>query len=630
MAISTQVLVLVLILQCVPLLRSLRMIRFVAPQGSARTRSAGAGTSALSLANCAGWSSRYSHSYRHSNSNGYGNRYGVARVPLYLCSGSSVGRGRDSMVSTSSAAADKLARTYSARLSSNSPGEKLPHSNSYGYRNDTSLAASTATHPAPSDWQGRAVALPSKGAGGRVTIDIPSEAELQMLENELTSGKWASPAFIPLGGKTHMADTVSSKAVDRAAAISAGTATSSAATVVKPKAAVASKSQPKKAASSNSSSTKSIATVVTTVARAREVLRAMQTYPDAIWACDTEVAMLDVKKQGPVGNGKVVCVSLYGGDHIDFDRFAAHPSSSNVGTALFIDNMQEEGVLEVFKEWFEDSSVKKVWHNYGFDRHVLFNEGVDARGFAGDTMHMARLFDTSRDKGVAGGEGYSLASLSEDFFSNNLYSGGNKDKGGGSSASKVFDSRLVKTSMKELFGVAKLKKDGEESKVKVLPEILDIHTNTTGQRDLWIEYSAKDAIATWWIRDTLETKLLSMHWVVDGKILGNMYDFYKRYLVDFGELLTDLERVGIKVDTKNHLKEAERLARIERNRLEQVFLKWARQFCDNIEYLNIASTVQMQQLLFGTYEGGVLVESEKVFYMNLSSVLILDYLCSFS
>eukprot|EP00954_Amorphochlora_amoebiformis_P016232 1271894-Amorphochlora_amoeboformis.AAC.1 len=25
----------------------------------------------------------------------------------------------------------------------------------------------------------------------------------------------------------------------------------------------------------------------------------------------------------------------------------------------------------------------QVWHNYGFDRHVLYNEGIDARGFAG-------------------------------------------------------------------------------------------------------------------------------------------------------------------------------------------------------------------------------------------------------
>lgn len=32
-----------------------------------------------------------------------------------------------------------------------------------------------------------------------------------------------------------------------------------------------------------------------------------------------------------------------------------------------------------------------------------------------------------------------------------------------------------------------------------------------------------------------------------------MFDFYDKYLKDFGELLTDMERVGIKVDTTGML-----------------------------------------------------------------------------
>ncbi len=40
--------------------------------------------------------------------------------------------------------------------------------------------------------------------------------------------------------------------------------------------------------------------------------------------------------------------------------------------------------------------LEQVWHNYGFDRHVLANLGIYGRGFAGDTMHMARLYDASR------------------------------------------------------------------------------------------------------------------------------------------------------------------------------------------------------------------------------------------
>ena len=42
------------------------------------------------------------------------------------------------------------------------------------------------------------------------------------------------------------------------------------------------------------------------------------------------------------------------------------------------------------KPWLEDESVLKVWHNYGFDRHVLHNHNVNVMGFGGDTMHMAR------------------------------------------------------------------------------------------------------------------------------------------------------------------------------------------------------------------------------------------------
>ena len=61
------------------------------------------------------------------------------------------------------------------------------------------------------------------------------------------------------------------------------------------------------------------------------------------------------------------------------------------------------------RPWLEDADVLKVWHNYGFDRHVLYNHGVDVVGFGGDTMHMARLWDASR---LAG---YSLAALTEEL-----------------------------------------------------------------------------------------------------------------------------------------------------------------------------------------------------------------------
>jgi hypothetical protein len=54
--------------------------------------------------------------------------------------------------------------------------------------------------------------------------------------------------------------------------------------------------------------------------------------------------------------------------------------------------------------------MKQVWHNYSFDRHVMERLGVAMRGFGGDTMHMARLWDSSRM--VRGG--YSLEALSSE------------------------------------------------------------------------------------------------------------------------------------------------------------------------------------------------------------------------
>lgn len=53
-----------------------------------------------------------------------------------------------------------------------------------------------------------------------------------------------------------------------------------------------------------------------------------------------------------------------------------------------------------------------MWHNYGFDRHLFYNHGIDVRGFGGDTMQMARLYDSGKMFGQ-----YSLASLTAEFGS---------------------------------------------------------------------------------------------------------------------------------------------------------------------------------------------------------------------
>lgn len=67
------------------------------------------------------------------------------------------------------------------------------------------------------------------------------------------------------------------------------------------------------------------------------------------------------------------------------------------GPRLFIDNYADaDGVIMEFKEYLEDQKYLKCFHNYGYDRHIFYNHGIDVQGFGGDTMHMARLFDPSK------------------------------------------------------------------------------------------------------------------------------------------------------------------------------------------------------------------------------------------
>lgn len=164
--------------------------------------------------------------------------------------------------------------------------------------------------------------------------------------------------------------------------------------------------------------------MVRTVADAERVVALLGKVPVSVHhAWDTEVSHIDVKTQGPVGNGRVICASFYCGPEYDF----------GAGPRVWVDNLGEaEGVLNVFADFLKDPTKKKAFHNVSFDRHVLYNHGIDVLGLSADTMHMARMWTTSRSK--AGG--YGLESLSADLLGHR------------------------KVPMKERFAVPKLKKDG--------------------------------------------------------------------------------------------------------------------------------------------------------------------------
>jgi len=307
-------------------------------------------------------------------------------------------------------------------------------------------------------------------------------------------------------------------------------------------------------------------TIVRTVEKAKQVVRVLEAHPEAFHACDTEVAEIDLSSQGPVGNGEVICFSIFSGPDVDFGE--------GPNTALWVEcDTNRKDVLQVFKPWFEDERYKKVWHNYGFDRHVLFNEGINAKGLGGDTMHMARLWDSGRDKGRGG---YGLEALTE----------------------TLLDRK--KEPMKKLFGQPQLRKDGTEGQIKKIPDVRDLQEKPEFRRD-WIKYSSYDAESTWWLRQKLEGHLKEMTWEPLGLPgqKSTMWDFYTTYYVPFGELLTDMEREGIFVDTTNHLRHIELKAKEDREEALRKFRDWAGSIDPAASLINPASTTQLQTFFFG-------------------------------
>jgi hypothetical protein len=48
---------------------------------------------------------------------------------------------------------------------------------------------------------------------------------------------------------------------------------------------------------------------------------------------------------------------------------------------------------------------------------------------------------------------------------------------------------------------------------------------------MWIEYSARDAVATWWVWDKLRSKLKQMEWQVGVGVGVGVEELHKRPLI---------------------------------------------------------------------------------------------------
>lgn len=148
--------------------------------------------------------------------------------------------------------------------------------------------------------------------------------------------------------------------------------------------------------------------------------------------------------------------------------------------------------------------------------------------------------------------------------------------------------------MKTLFGVPILKKDGTPGLKVSLPSVDQLQSAPL-TRPSWIEYSAYDAQGTWLLHERLSSELQEMPWQ-HGLTL---FDFYWRYWRPFGELLTDMERAGIRVDVAERLPKAQAEAQAMRDKKELLFRRWISRHCSDAWYMNLASTTQLQLVFFG-------------------------------
>ncbi|XP_052736256.1 DNA polymerase I A, chloroplastic/mitochondrial isoform X4 [Vigna angularis] len=250
----------------------------------------------------------------------------------------------------------------------------------------------------------------------------------------------------------------------------------------------------------------------------------------------------------------------------------------------------------------------EVWHNYSFDCHVIENYGFKVSGFHADTMHMARLWDSSR---LLDG-GYSLEGLTGDRrVMSRTQLNHQKDL-------------IGKVSMKTIFSKKKLKKDGSEGKTSVIAPVEELQRN---ERIPWICYSALDASSTLKLYESLKGHLSDMPWKFDGvPVYGKtMYDFYNEYWRPFGELLVMMESEGMLVD-RAYLVSIEKVAKVEEEIAANRFRKWASRYCPDAQYMNVGSDSQLRQLLFGgtlnRKDSNLALPTERIFKIpNVDNVI---------
>ena len=114
----------------------------------------------------------------------------------------------------------------------------------------------------------------------------------------------------------------------------------------------------------------------------------------------------------------------------------------------------------------------------------------------------------------------------------------------------------------------------------------------------WVEYSCFDAEILFFLRETLSLQLSQMK--TDEENMGDNLVLYMKYWRPFGELLTDMERTGFKIDA-DYLRKCELQAVKDQEEHLQKFLNWVKSTQEDADDFNASSIPQLQHLLFAPF-----------------------------
>lgn len=176
---------------------------------------------------------------------------------------------------------------------------------------------------------------------------------------------------------------------------------------------------------------------------------------------------------------------------------------------------------------------------------------------------------------------------------------------GGAAAEKI--------GMKLLFDRPNRKADGSLGKLRVMDPVEQLQSGAE-TRWRWVRYAAMDARATWELYGALRTRLESEHDVAPDAAVGaeyaaagaglrTLWDVYARVWRPFGQLLTDMEALGVAVD-RGHLAAAEERALADQDAARVRFRDWARARVPGAAHMNSGSSAQVTQLLFAGAANG--------------------------